>query len=70
MEIQTPRKLLIVSGSAAEVEARLNKVLDEYAAVTWNFAVVKDELRITVVLVHQSEMRKAALAMPVLNQRH
>jgi len=70
MEIETPRKVLIVSGSAAEVEARLNKVLNEYAAATWNFAVVKDELRITVVLVHQSEMRKAALAMPVLNQRH
>jgi len=70
MEIETPRKLLIVSGSAAEVEARLNKVLNEYAAATWNFAVVKDELKVTVVLVHQSEMRKAALAMPVLNQRH
>jgi len=59
-------RLRIVTGSAALVELEVNQLLDNYAVLTWNFAVVKDELRMTAVLVAQSEIRKQALiAQPI-----
>jgi hypothetical protein len=61
-EIKAP-KLRIVSDKPEVVARALNVLLDDYAAITWNFAVVKDELTITVVMVHQSEIRKMQLMM-------
>jgi hypothetical protein len=62
MELQDkPRALRIISGSAAYIEGELNRLADEYAGTQWNYAVVKDELVITVVLIHHSELRKAQL---------
>jgi hypothetical protein len=58
-----PRRLRMISGSVAEVEEQLNRLLDDYIATTFNFAVVGTEIRITVLLMHQSEMRKAQLMM-------
>ena len=58
-----PRRLRIISGTVAEVEEQLNRVLDDYVTIMWNWATVGAELRCTVVLMHQSEMRKAQLMM-------
>jgi len=56
------RKIRILSASPAIVEHDLQELLKSYMAVTWNFAVVAGELVVTVVLVHESEIRKAQLA--------
>lgn len=58
-----PSRLRIVSGSVAEVEEQLNRMLDDYVTIMWNWATVGAEVRCTVVLMHQSEMRKAQLMM-------
>lgn len=58
-----PRRLRIISGTVAEVEEQLNRMLHDYMAIMWNWATVGAELRCTVVLMHQSEMRKAQLMM-------
>jgi hypothetical protein len=59
---QKPDKLRLISGSYKLVEYELNLLLDDYTAVTWNFAVVADDLRITVVLLHSSVMRQQMIA--------
>jgi hypothetical protein len=56
-----PRALRIISGNAAYIEGELNRLADEYSGTQWNYAVVKDELLITVVLIHHSELRKMQL---------
>ena len=56
------RAVRIISGTPAVIEGLLNELGQEYAATTWNFAVVKDELTITVVMISASEIRKAQIA--------
>ncbi len=63
MSIGQSKKLLIVSGHPGHVEEQLNILLNDYATVAWNFLPMGDTVIITVVLVHQSEQRKAALMM-------
>ena len=58
-----PRRLRMVTGTVAEVEEQLNRMLDDYMTVSFNYCVVGTELRVTVLLLHQSEMRKAQLMM-------
>jgi hypothetical protein len=58
-----PRRLRIVSGTVHEVEEQLNRMLDDYMTIMWNWVTVGAELRVSVVLMHQSEVRKAQLMM-------
>ena len=58
-----PRRLRIVSGTVHEVEEQLNRMLDDYMTIMWNWATVGAQLRVSVVLMHQSEVRKAQLMM-------
>lgn len=58
-----PRRLRIVSGTVYEIEEQMNRMLDEYVTVMWNWTVVGAELRVSVVLMHQREVRKAQLMM-------
>ena len=59
-------RLRIIQGRARELEVDLNELLDRYAVLNWNFAVVGGEVMITAILLAQSEIRKQALtAQPV-----
>jgi hypothetical protein len=48
------------------IESLLNDLGNEYAPFTWNFAVVKDELTITVVMMSQSLIRQSQIAQAAL----
>jgi hypothetical protein len=56
-----PRKLRIVSGPYLAMEEDLNRLMEEYAVMVWNIAVIGDVPHVTAVLILASEMRKAAL---------
>jgi len=56
-----PRPVRVMSGSPEEIDFLLGSTLKGYAIASWNFAVVKDALRVTVVAVHESEIRKMQL---------
>lgn len=56
-----PRPVRVISGSPEEIDYELGHTLKGYAAVQWNFAVVKDQLRVTVIAIHESEIRKMQL---------
>jgi hypothetical protein len=56
------RALRIVSGTAAEVEAELNVLLEAYVPTVWNFQPGANGALVSVVLVHSREIRKAQLA--------
>ena len=62
MDPEIEPSLRILSGSPEMVEHEANLLLKNYAAIMWNFSVVRDELVITVILVHERELRKAQLA--------
>jgi len=64
-----PRRLRLVSGTIAEVEVELNRLLDHYIATQYNYAVVKDELICTVMLLHESVVRMQQIAMAGQNMR-
>ena len=64
-----PRRLRLVSGTIAEVEFELNRLLDQYVATQYNYAVVKDELICTVMLLHESVVRMQQIAMAGQNRR-
>jgi hypothetical protein len=53
-------RLRIVSGTTAEVELELNRLLDDYTAITWAFYDCGGVPTASVVLLNNSEMRKAA----------
>jgi hypothetical protein len=64
-EVKDPR-LRIVHGTPYTVEDELNKLLDRYTAVVWNFPVVHGEALVTVILVLRSELQKqVAPAVPM-----
>jgi hypothetical protein len=56
-----PRPVRIVSGSPEEIDYQLGTVLKNYQIIQFNFAVVKDVLKLTVIAVHESEIRKMQL---------
>lgn len=56
-----PRPIRVLSGTPEEIDYELGKALKGYAIISWNFAVVKDALKVTVVAVHESEIRKMQL---------
>ena len=58
MNIETkPPKLRILSGTPQAVEYELNLLLNDYAALLWNFAGTGDQVTVTVVLIAASEIR-------------
>ena len=61
VEREKPKRLLILSGAPSYVEAEMNRLLDEYATILWNFTAVGDELKVTAILVQQRELRMAQL---------
>jgi hypothetical protein len=63
---QKPQVLRIVSGSPAEAEREVNALGSDYSIMAYTFSVVKDEMKITFLLMHQSELRKMAIANPTL----
>jgi len=65
MDIE-PRKIRIVTGSAEEVEATVNSLLDEYSPVSWTFAFDGGKAMVVCLLIHAAEMRKAAIASAAL----
>jgi len=52
-----------------ELEFELNQLLNDYVALVWNFLAVGDHVHGTVVLLHQGEMRKAALMQQPIMHR-
>lgn len=68
---QKPRKLRIVSGSIEVIEEQLNRLLDDYAVLVWNFSVIDDRQQVTAVLISARELRQQAMAAaagPVLRR--
>jgi len=61
MQVGNPPKMRILSLAPADMERELNVLLNDYAVTHWHFAAVGDGVRITVVLLHASEVRKAQL---------
>lgn len=59
-----PRKLRIVTGSVAEIEEQLNRLLNDYNAIVWSFTPMGDEMHGTVVLLHNSVLMQRAIAQP------
>jgi hypothetical protein len=64
-----PDRIKIVSGHPGWVEEQLNLLYDDYSIVSQNFAVVGDTIIITCLMVHQSEIRKGALAAATIPGR-
>lgn len=63
MELETKaRRVRIVSGDPARVEAEINELLDNYAPLVWNVQPSPGGALVTCILVHESEVRKAQLA--------
>jgi len=60
-----PRAIRVVSGSPEGIDYELGHSLKGYVIASWNFAVVKDALQVTVVAVHESEIRKMQLMQPL-----
>jgi hypothetical protein len=59
-------RLRIVTGRAEAVEAELGALMYDYTPTHWAFAAVGDHMEVTVVLLHDSEVRKQQLvAVPV-----
>lgn len=70
MEVEKPearRVLRIVSGPVAVVEAELNLIGSEYVAQMWNWAVVNNELIVSVVMISAVEVRKQQIALAAVN---
>ncbi len=53
--------VLIVTGTAAATQANVNRLVKEYVVTQWFFAVVKDEVHVTAIMLSQAEIRKAQL---------
>lgn len=65
MEVELkPRKLRIVTGTVAELEDQLNRLLNDYNAIVWSFAPIGEAMCGTVVLLHNSVLMQRALAQP------
>ena len=58
------RKVRILSAAPAVVEVQINEICDEYAPIVWNIAPTDAGIMVTVVLLHESEVRKAQIATP------
>lgn len=68
---QRMMKIRIVSGKPEAVEAVVNQLVENYAPQVFNVQPGPEGPLVTVILVHQDEIRKAALAnaranMPVV----
>ena len=59
-----PKRLRIVSGRFDLVEDELNRLLDHYVAQSFTFSPIKDEMHVTVVLMHESVVRMMQIAQP------
>jgi hypothetical protein len=60
-----PKGLLILSGTPADLEDRINALSDDYALMGGvAFTVVRDELRACACMIAKAELRKMALAQP------
>ena len=55
-------KIRILSGQTKRIEAEVNELLTEYAPISWFFAYHGDVPLVTVLLVHEAELRKGQLA--------
>ena len=63
MDAETkPRKLRIVTGHVAILEESLNRLLEDYNAIVWDFAPIGDVMHGTVVLLHNSVLMQQRLA--------
>ena len=65
-----PRRLRIVTGSVAELEDQLNRLLNDYNVIVWAFAPIADAMHGTVVLLHNSVLVQQALAQPAVMRRN
>lgn len=65
MDIESKRrKLRIVTGTVAELEEQLNRLLNDYNAIVWSFAPLGVAIHGTVVLLHNSVLMQRAIATP------
>lgn len=60
----------IVSGAPAEIEEAVNRLVEAYVPVAWNFQAGVSGPVVTVVLLHSREIRKAQLAQPPMVLGH
>jgi hypothetical protein len=59
----------ILSAAPAIIEAQVNEASEDYQVLNWAFAVANNEVIVTAVLIHKSEIRKLQLAMAGMGQR-
>ena len=52
----------ILSGKPEVVEHEIGRLWSNYAPISWNWAVAKDEVILSVVLISHTEVRKAQIA--------
>jgi hypothetical protein len=59
--LENPPLRVVTAPPVAAVE-QINQLLKEYQVMSYHWAVVKDELVLSALLIHKSELRKMALA--------
>ena len=70
IEISTkPRVFRILSAPPAILEAQVNEACEDYQVLSWTIAVANNEVIVTAVCIHKSEIRKMQLAMAGMGKR-
>lgn len=62
VDVLVPPMLRVVSAEPRSAVAELNSLLGDYQVMSYHWAVVRDELILSALLVHNSVMRKMQLA--------
>jgi len=66
MEVEIKeRRVRVLCGHPSVVETLINELLDHYAPTHFAFNAKADEPCMIVVLVHEKELRKNQIAMPM-----
>jgi len=62
--VDAVKSLLIIEGSSAEVEERVNACADEYQPLSFTVSVVQDGIRVTAICVRMDKLQPSQLAIP------
>lgn len=67
-----PRKIRLISGPPALVDAQVNELLDQYGLASINYATTSEGVIVTAYLILASEIRMMQIASGVApgGQRH
>ncbi len=62
VEEKFDRNCKVISGTPAVVDREVNRLWNDYTVISWNWAVVKDELTLSCICISNREIRKAQIA--------